>query len=182
MAAKNKAGSTARSGSPKRKRKKDETPVPSLTALALGPNHVLSGPPWRLGDETPPSTPKEEPDDIASQCQDVSQVKAADRSARSRARVVADGGGRGRRRQRGDRPQVGAAVSRAGRGGARGSKLRSQARRQPHSGRSDRGGGLASPRSLHRGADRGAARNGALHGLGDLQARGSGAPATAGGR
>jgi hypothetical protein len=41
--------------------------------LGLGPNHVLpTGPPWRLGDETPPSHPKEEPDDIASQREDVS--------------------------------------------------------------------------------------------------------------
>ena len=42
-------------------------------SLGVIPNHVLpTGPPWRLGDETPPSHPKEEPDDIAPQREDVS--------------------------------------------------------------------------------------------------------------
>jgi transposase InsO family protein len=59
---------------------------------------------------------------------------------------------------------------------ARGSLLGAATRPQPHASRSGRGGPCPAARPPHRRADRRRARDGALDGVADLQARGSRAP------
>jgi hypothetical protein len=56
------------------------------------------------------SVARRTPDEAARLCPHLSEEQGADRTAGAAGAVVARGGGRGRRRERGDRPQVGAPI------------------------------------------------------------------------
>src|SRR5215204_624817 len=89
-----------------------------LLALAVSPRSVVR--PTCLGGwwlRRPSATPRRSDGDIASQRQDVPAFEAAARGSGACRGLVAGGGGRGRRRQRAQRLEVGRPLPARGRAG-----------------------------------------------------------------
>ena len=107
--------------------------------LGVVPEHVgSSGPPWRLRAAKHPSPRRNRMKLHGNAALSWQRQAAAGRAGRRRG-LDAEGGGRGRRRQRALRAQVGRPLPPGGRGGPRRSLLGAAAGREPHAAGAHRG-------------------------------------------